>query len=150
MTTTTNRPFGLGCFVFPAQTTWWYPGDCFFRMSPYARASTCICIHNIWKNQRPIWKNKTYKLKRGCYVNGKQARGTGKWEMGTKPNLHPGPSVTPFPILCFVPIFLFPVPLARSLLPVPRFSNIRVKTRSQNSPIMQVDTVSHATSKWLT
>ena len=48
--------------------------------------------------------------------------------MGTKPKLNPSPPVTSFPILCFVPIFLFPVPLARSRLPVPRFSNIRVKT----------------------
>ena len=54
--------------------------------------------------------------------------------MGTKPKLNPNPSVTPFAILCFVPIFLFPVPLARPRYPVPRFSNIRVKTRLSMNP----------------
>ena len=54
--------------------------------------------------------------------------------MGTKPKLNPNPSVTPFAILCFVPIFLFPVPLARPRFPVPRFSNIRVKTRLFMNP----------------
>ena len=35
-------------------------------------------------------------------------------------------SVTSFPVLCFVPIFHFPPPHARSSSPIPRLSNINV------------------------
>ena len=38
-------------------------------------------------------------------------------------------SVTSFPVLCFVPIFHFPPPYARSFSPIPRLSNINVWKR---------------------
>ena len=39
-----KRPFKLVCFVFPFHVR--VAENCFFQMSSYACASTCICMHN--------------------------------------------------------------------------------------------------------
>ena len=52
---------------------------------------------------------------------GKRSRGTGKWKMGTKPNLNTSPisnSISTYYLLCFH--FLF----SRSPLPVPRYTSL--------------------------
>ena len=52
--------------------------NCFSQMSSHARASTYICMHNLWQEKRHIpwrtvrglnWESKTYKLKRSIQDN---------------------------------------------------------------------------------
>ena len=52
--------------------------NCFSQMSSHARASTYICMHNLWQEKRHIpwrtarglnWESKTYKLKRSIQGN---------------------------------------------------------------------------------
>ena len=64
---TCNFCFPISDLVMVPQRTF------FFQISSYARTPTCICMHNKWKNKRPIpwrtshglnWENKTYKGRR--------------------------------------------------------------------------------------
>ena len=55
----------------------------------------------------PTWRHKEDAREERGTGNGE--KWTGKWKMGNNLTWTPALSVTSFPILCFVPIFLFPI-----------------------------------------